>query len=161
MSLIIVTSCSRDAPPTPAAPVEPPPFLTLHELPRVWETPGGDEIGPMCLRLEDGGTLYFAQGFEFYNPARWEYRAGEGESVFILPTLELDSATLNAMNSYVARGTLKAFDTERRALHYQLYRFYAKFDFQGWYFLRPDSLRAAGIELITRCDSAEGLQPGA
>lgn len=142
-------------PPVPPDPPSDSGLMTLEELPRAWATPGGDDVGPGCMRLDDGGRLRFSGAFGSLRSGSWRYRAYTGELVLTLPQLAFDSATVEALEGFVAHGDLQSFDASQRALHYRLDRRTPALNVLGWNFFRPEHIRAQGIELGIPCEAQD------
>jgi hypothetical protein len=71
----------------------------------------------MRLVFEPGGSLLFQVGFEFWNPARWEYDSASGELRITIPTLSQQDTL--ALAEDVRRGDMKRFDAKTKTAVYQ------------------------------------------
>jgi hypothetical protein len=71
----------------------------------------------MRLVFDPGGSLLFQVGFEFWNPARWQYDSAAGELRITIPSLSQQDA--RALAEDVRRGDIKRFDAKAKTVVYQ------------------------------------------
>ena len=105
------------------------------QLPGTWATEPG-ELPEMRLVFEPGGTLVFQVGFEFWNPARWQYDATAHELRVTIPKLR--SEDVATFQEDVDRGAVKSFDVKKKVVTYQFSDSTRALDFAGFLYSRRE-----------------------
>lgn len=100
-----------------------------------WEYPGG-EAGQMRMIFKKDNELVFADGFLFYNPARWELRSGSDE-LWIYINVE-GIADTKGFRYQVRKGRIKSFDEGNGLIVYHFDGSTRALDFSGWIYSKKD-----------------------
>jgi len=94
----------------------------------------------MHLIFRPDGRLMFAVGFEYWNPARWQYDSVTRELRITIPKLGAsDTATFH---EDVRQGFIKRFDPRAKTLTYQYSDSTFTLMFAGFVYVR-DSVKAS------------------
>lgn len=99
----------------------------------VWEYPGG-EAHAMRVIFRPGGRLIFENGFEFYNPARWEYNPNRDELRITITVPKGDD--LSALQYHAETGRIKRIDAEQGQIYYDFREETVQLNFSGWEFFK-------------------------
>ncbi len=97
----------------------------------LWKYPAGSHP-EISLMFEDNGRLMFKNGFEFYNPSRWQLK----DNQLILTIPKIDDVSLTVAEEKIEAGEVLRVDRIKKQIVYQVDYMTDRIDFLGYYFFK-------------------------